>query len=166
MSKPTIGLFGTCGSSTWRKDFIEEYKSLGINYYNPQIEQWDETCAAIEAEHLVNDEIVLFPVTSETYGTGSLGETGFSIIQAINSNRSRFVVIMIDKVLDESLKDNGLAYKESTRARALVLAHLNKINYENVYIVSNMQELLQVSIKLYQISEKLNELKQFSSLKG
>jgi hypothetical protein len=33
--KPIIGLFGTCGNSTWREDFIELYNNEGLEYYNP-----------------------------------------------------------------------------------------------------------------------------------
>lgn len=30
--KNTIGLFGTCGNSTWRTAFINEYKAKGIPF--------------------------------------------------------------------------------------------------------------------------------------
>lgn len=164
MTKPTIGLFGTCGNSAWRKDFITAYEACGINYYNPQVENWTPECAIEEANHLVEDEIILFPVTSETYGCGSLGETGFSIMQAIRSNRNRFVVIMIEPLPDEALKSETAAYKESVRSRALIMAHLKKVNYENVYIVPNMDELLKVSVKLYGVAKTLAELREFSTL--
>lgn len=163
--KPTIGLFGTCGNSTWRKGFIAAYEAAGIQYFNPQVEDWKPEDAIKEAEHLVEDDIILFPVTSETYGSGSLGETGFSIMQAIRSNRNRFVVIMIDQLPDESLKSDLVAYKESVRARALISTHLKKVDYENVYIVSNMDELLKVSLKLHAVATTLAELRQFSTLK-
>lgn len=60
---PTIGLFGTCGGSKWRDQFMVKYDNLKINYFNPQVDDWNATFADIEADHLVNDEIILFPVT-------------------------------------------------------------------------------------------------------
>ena len=144
-----IGLFGTCGGSKWRDIFIEKYKELGVEFFNPQVDDWKPELAEIEAEHLVNDDIILFPVTNETYGLGSLAETGFSITQAINSNKNRSIVIMVDKIVKEELAvaDPALA-KESMRARALVRAHLLKLNESNVYIVDSLEEMLTVSLNL------------------
>ena len=92
----TIGLFGTCGSSKWREPFMKAYDEQGIKYFNPVKEDWKVEDAQIEAEHLANDEIICFPVTDETYAFGSLGEVGFSILQAIKLNQRREIIVMID----------------------------------------------------------------------
>jgi len=155
-----IGLFGTCGGSSWRTAFIEAYQKLGIEHYNPQVEDWRPELAQIEAEHLLNDEIILFPVTDETYGTGSLAETGFSILQTVNSSENRSVVILIHKDVKEELKiANPALAKESMRSRALVNAHLSKIKKNNVYIVDTLEDMLNVSLKLYEVHSILRELK-------
>ena len=161
MKKPVIGLFGTCGSSTWRKRFIETYTSKGIDYFNPQKDDWQPEDAAIEAEHLANDEIILFPVTSETYGTGSLAETGFSILNALKLDDRRYFVIMIDGHLDESQND-PVARKESLRARALVKEHLKKLRYANVYLVESLDEVFEVSLQLYDAALAIAPLAQYN----
>lgn len=143
-----IGLFGTCGKSTWRQAFMERYQGLGINFFNPQVDNWKPEDAEIEAEHLATDEVILFPVTGETYGTGSLAETGFSILQAVRLDDRRDFVILIDKDLDPAL-DDAVARKESLRARALVKQHLKKLRLRNVYIVETLPEMLEVSIQLH-----------------
>ena len=104
MKKITIGLFGTCGISQWRTPFIKKYSSLGIQYFNPVKSDWKVEDATIEAEHLANDEILLFPVTNETYAFGSLGEVGFSIMQALKLDERRDIVVMIepDVVVDKN----------------------------------------------------------------
>jgi hypothetical protein len=104
---------------------------------------------SVEAEHLANDEIILFPVTSETYGTGSLTEVGFSILQAIRLDDRRDFVIMIEMRLDDAL-DNADTRKESLRARALVLQHLKKLRLKNLYVVETLEDMLEVSLQLYQ----------------
>ena len=162
-SKTYIGLFGTCGTSTWRKDFIEKFEQHGIEYFNPQVDDWYPEFAKIEAQHLVKDDIILFPVTSETLGTGSLAESGFSIMQVLKSmNKPGFqhrkVILLIDSDVAPSLKaDNPVAAKESTRARALVLAHLEEVRDPNVYIVNTMDELLALSMELYPAVKQLKE---------
>lgn len=147
---PCVGLFGTCGNSKWRKTFIEAYDAAGIDYFNPQVDEWDPAFAEIEADHLAEDEIILFPVTGETYGTGSLSETGFSILNAIQLNRHRYFVIMIDRDLDASL-DDPIARKESIRARALVAKHLERQELANLYVVRSLEDMLAVSVQLHGI---------------
>lgn len=159
MKQVCIGLFGTCGGSKWRDAFMAAYAERGINFFNPQVEDWTPECAEIEAEHLVNDDVILFPVTNETFGTGSLAETGFSIMQALKSNTNRSVVIMIDPTVNDALQiADATTAKESARARALVRAHLKKVQHPGVYIVEDLDTMLNVSIDLYDIHSRLNRL--------
>ena len=157
----TIGLFGTCGDSQWRDAFMAQYRDLGISYFNPQVENWNTSCAEEEARHLVEDQIILFPVTNETYGLGSLSEVGFSILQAIKLDDRREFVIMIEHGLSDSLIDQGLR-KESSRARTLVKQHLKKLRLPNLYMVDTLEEMLEVSLQLYEAVRILDPLKRFN----
>jgi len=160
----TIGLFGTCGVSKWRDKFIMDYEHLGINYFNPNVSNWKPELAEIEAEHLAHDEIILFPVTNETYGTGSLSEVGFSILNAIKLDDRRSFVIMIDKTLVPEL-DNEVARKESLRARALVMEHLKKLRLSNLYVVDNLNDMFDISVELYNVATIIEPLKKFNTYK-
>ena len=162
MSTVTIGLFGTCGNSNWRHTFIKRYDKLGIKYYNPQVSDWKPEYSKIEAEHLAKDEVILFPITSETYGEGSLSEVGFSILNAIKINNMRSFVVYIDDNLDEKLKENIEQYKASIRTRALVKQHLLQTKLSNVYIVNNLDDMLNISIKLYNIEKIRKSIEKYS----
>lgn len=156
----TIGLFGTCGNSQWRTSFIEYYQKNRIEYFNPVVPDWKPENAVVEADHLVSDEIILFPVTDETYGTGSLAEIGFSIAQAIKSNKEGFVVIYIaPKVSDKLVEQNPILAKDSNKARALCLGHLHeqKDLYPNVYIVDSLERMFEVSVFLYKAMVYIKE---------
>jgi quinolinate synthase len=149
--KLTIGLFGTCGGSQWRKPFAERYEKEGISFFDPQVPNWTAECAVMEAEHLAEDAIILFPVTGETTGIGSLSEVGFSILNAIRLDNQRDFVIMIEPALSDKLV-NELPpnhVKESIRARALVNQHLKKMRLSNLYVVSSLEEMLEVSVQLH-----------------
>ena len=147
-----IGLFGTCGNSQWRTPFMSRYNQEGIQFFNPQVVDWKPEDAVIEAEHLANDQVVLFPITGETYGTGSLAETGFSVLNAIRLEDRRDFVIMIEQELDDNLED-AFDRKESLRARALVKEHLKKLRLSNLYVVNTLEEMLDVSVTLYRAAE-------------
>ena len=162
MNDICIGLFGTCGGSKWRVPFETKYAELGIVSFDPVKENWTPDDAQIEAEHLANDNIVLFPVTSETYGLGSLAETGFSILSAARIDKQRFIIVMIDKDVDQKLKEeNPLTATESIRSRALVRAHLTKVKYPNVYIVNTLDEMLEASIVVHDALLKLKQIERF-----
>jgi hypothetical protein len=159
MNAMTIGMFGTCGGSKWRDRFIKEYQSQGIPFFNPQKDNWKPEDAITEAEHLANDRIMLFPVTDETYAFGSLGEVGFSILNALKLNSNREIIVMIDPEVNVEHENAVLAEiimydaqkKDSLRARKLVMEHLRKISHPNVYMVDNLADMLWLSIDLYNL---------------
>jgi len=166
----TIGLFGTCGSSKWREPFMKAYDEQGIKYFNPVKADWKVEDAQIEAEHLANDEILCFPVTNETFAFGSLGEVGFSILQAIKLNSRREIIIMIDPDVELDYTkietpDVPLAHaqrKDSIKARALVMAHLKKIDYPNVWIVKSLDNMLKLSLTLHALAIIKESAKQYT----
>lgn len=157
-----IGLFGTCGGSNWRDAFMAKYQELGIEYFNPQVDDWKPEDAIIEADHLADDAVVLFPITGETYGTGSLAETGFSALQAIKLDAHRDFVVMIEQDLDPKL-DDPIARKESIRARALVSKHLQKLGMANIYFVESLDDMLAISLELYGIARVRQDIERFRS---
>lgn len=166
---PTIGLFGTCGRSTWRGPFMDHYNRESISYFNPQVENWSSELAKEEARHLAQDAIILFPVLAETYGGGSLAEIGFSVAQAMRFDDRRDFVLLIDPKPDPSLDvDNPdlslsrVAFKESCRARALVLEHLKSLGLQNVFLVPTLEEMFNVSLALWWATQARLGIDKFS----
>lgn len=160
--QPVVGLFGTCGDSTFRQElFIPEYDKLGIEYFNPQVDDWKPELADIESDHLAHDVVQCWPVLGSTYGTGSLAEQGYSIASSLRAPTPlpKFVIPMIEMALDESLTDEK-ARDESMRARKLANTHLHKNASPNVYVVSSLEEMLETSIVLHGVAKSLVELAQ------
>jgi hypothetical protein len=151
-----VGLFGTAGSSTWRDAFVQAYTAANIQFFNPQKSNWvQEVDAPLEAQHLEQDKIVLFPVLSETYGGGSTTELGFAANAVKGTGRS--LVIYLTPKVDEALTEaNALAAKEANRARGLAAAHMSRLDSDNIYVVESLEQMLTLSITLYQ-SYKLKE---------
>lgn len=168
MDDLTVGMFGTCGKTTFRQDmFIPKFDEIGVKYFNPQVEDWDPSLAQIEAHHLANDEIVLFPITSATYGLGSLSEVGFSFVQAIKLNKDRDFVLLIDQHVDPELFIDDVEKKtsrdmavESVKLRALVYNHVKKMRMNNVYLVNTLDEMLKLTVSLYTIKGMLMPLRE------
>jgi len=148
-----IGLFGTCGNSTWRQPFIEKYIDENIPFFNPQIGigEWHPGMVKEENDNLRNNCILLFPITSETTAQGSLAELGFSVQAALAYNRNRYIITLID---DECKDPNATAREIATsnRSRELVkskLIHLADNKNSGVFIVNDLNKMLDLSISLY-----------------
>ena len=160
--QPRVGLFGTCGPTTFRQEiFIPEYEQLGIPYFNPQVEVegWNPSLAEAEFDHLIYDTVQCWPVLGATYGTGSLSEEPFSIASSLrhDSPLPKFLIPMIEMTLADTLTDE-VARKESMRARHIALKHLTEGKYPNVFVVSSLEEMLEVSITLHGVAARLVEL--------
>lgn len=154
-----IGLFGTCGNSTWRDAFMAEYAKSNIEFYNPQVDDWHPGLADDENRHLAEDEIILFPVTEETTGQGSLAEIGFSIQHALRLNRQRYFIFLIeDECKDPNASEAQI--KDSNRSRKLVKSKLvvEAKQCYNIFLVDSLEEMLTLSIQLNEICVKYNEI--------
>lgn len=139
-----VGLFGTCGGSQWREPFKAELDKMGVDWYDPQKDDWKPEDAKNEALHLARDGVVLFPVTAESYGVASLAEVGFSIMQSLQ--RGSVTIVFIDRELDERLKaENPLAAKLSINARAIISEHLAQMSNPLVRVAQSLEEVLSMA---------------------
>lgn len=132
----TIGLFGTCDNIKWRDPFMARYAELGIAYFNPMVDDWNPGMVALEAEHLAQDPIILFPILKDSYGQGSLSEIGFGPLKAADPARA----------------------KDSNRSRKLVKGHLQALKQNNVYMVDTLDQMLDLSVSLHKIHKDLDLL--------
>lgn len=132
----TIGLFGTCDNIKWRDPFMARYAELGIAYFNPMVDDWNPGMVALEAEHLAQDPIILFPILKDSYGQGSLSEIGFGPLKAADPARA----------------------KDSNRSRKLVKGHLQAPKQNNVYMVDTLDQMLDLSVSLHKIHKDLDLL--------
>jgi hypothetical protein len=160
--KQCIGLFGTCGSSKWRDGIIKDFKKEGINYFNPLVKNWTSENAGIETIHLAEDSILLFSITSETYGVASLAEVGYAILRAVLAHDRRDIIVMIDMKLSKELMANKDRAKESLRLRTLVLTHLKMQELSNIYLVDNLDDMALIAKNIYKSNILRNKTASFS----
>lgn len=177
MKKIIVGMFGTCESSLWRNPFLEAFKQQGIDFFNPNLGpgEWTPAFEPIEAENLATNEIILLPVTNESFGGASLAEIGFAAASIKGTDRHLIVYVapeandvplandakkaianLTASVIDDKNSDFAAimkcaneATKQSNRARGLVLKHLSKLNQANVHVVNSVEEMLTLVLELY-----------------
>jgi len=154
----TVGLFGTCGASRGREPLIERFSAEGIPFFNPQVAEgaWHPGLVALENEHLRKDGLVVFAVTEETTGQGSLAEIGFSILNAYRSNRSRCLVYLIAATCADP-KASETQVAESLRSRALVSSKLADEARSNpyLYLARSLADLPDMVTDLWKAQEAM-----------
>ena len=71
--KITVGLFGTCENTDWRKKFIKLLND-DIETFNPVVDNWNEEAKRNEESHKKNDDYILFVITPNMIGVYSIAE--------------------------------------------------------------------------------------------
>jgi hypothetical protein len=136
---------------------MAKYDSLGIEYFNPMVDDWHPGMVPLEAQHLAEDEIILFPILGWSYGQGSLSELGFGPLKAMRQNRTRSFVYFIETELHERLTDPERC-NDSLRARKLLLGHLKELDAPNIYVVNSLDQAMMTTISLYKIHHNMRQL--------
>lgn len=70
-----VFLGGTCNNSTWRDALIPRLKELGIDYFNPVVEDWTPACQLEEEnQKMFECDVQLYHITSAMTGVFSIAE--------------------------------------------------------------------------------------------
>lgn len=149
MEKAVIGLFGTCGKSTWREPFLQLADLREVTCYNPQLPEgtWKPEYAneyvQQERYHLLHDDIIVFAITDETTAFISLGEIGFSVVDVLRNLGRRQLVVYIAPKCGE-IEATASEIKSSNQLRETVSSKLRLETYShsNVFVVNNLDDLL------------------------
>ena len=143
-----VFLMGTIGGAwsdpnrdCWREYVIQpELDRLGVTYYNPVVEDWSEENAREEAEAIANAETIVLVITENHPSFGSLAESGWAILSAIE--RDQTVVMFIA---------NEQANEDSLRARKIVLSQAKTLapQIDELIMVDDLDEVIAALDILY-----------------
>ncbi len=94
-----VFLGGTCNKSTWRNKLKP---SLGIDFFDPVVDDWDEECQQREITERSNADILLTVLTPKMSGTYAVAEAVEDAIT--NTHKALLVIIRCD---EEDTFDDG-----------------------------------------------------------
>jgi len=129
MNKVFLG--GTWEETTWREELIP---LLTIDYFNPIVEDWNESCQVEEEQqklHYCN--IHLYVITKEMTGVFSIAEAiesamtkgKITIFQVIYEGFSKSQIKSLDAVCNMIKKHGGIAYMSWKMTRTA--EYINKL---------------------------------------
>lgn len=97
MKKVFLG--GTCNESTWREELIPHLEKMGIEYYNPVVEDWTHECQEEEYRQKEICDVHLYLITKKMRGVFSIAEAVASCQDA--SKLTLFIFADFDGEFDE-----------------------------------------------------------------
>jgi len=113
---PQVFLGGACGSSTWRQDIaIPILKVNHVDFYNPQIEDWDDQDAfykangiaggilEVESKNKLESQVLLFVFDQNTRGLASLNE----VVEFMVSAKQQVVIVEAYLPTDRPVEVSG-----------------------------------------------------------
>ena len=123
-----VFLGGTTNETTWRDDVIKELQEHNVDYFDPVVDDWDETSQANEInekENLCN--IHLYVITSAMLGVYSIAE----IVESAFNND----VTTIAQVIPEGFNENQLYSLKAVLDLANRHGAITCINQEPAYLI-------------------------------
>lgn len=128
----TVGLFGTCAHSQWRKPFVEALERLSAPVFNPQLApgawqpELENQYVQEELYHFEHCPIVVFAITGESLSLLSLAELGFSVAHLLENQQQQREQHLLVYIGRQCLAPDApaLAIKESNQVRKLMKTKL------------------------------------------
>lgn len=154
----TVGLFGTCAHSQWRKPFVEALERLSIPVFNPQLApgawrpELENQYVQEELYHFEHCPIVVFAITAESLSLLSLAELGFCVAHLLENQRQQreqHLLVYIDTQC-LALDTPAQAVKESNQMRKLMKDKLRLAaeRIKNIRIFSSLERLQEAACAL------------------
>ncbi len=156
-----VFLMGTAGASHWREPLKAAFDANGITYYDPIVPVWDEEARRREADALQRAAVVVMAITDETPSIGSLAESGWAALSALQ--RGQAFGLYVDPAHAEKeitstnvtgwLIDTLLGGRDRVdeevaggkRARKLVSSHAARLQLQfpdlNLYLATSLDDL-------------------------
>jgi Nucleoside 2-deoxyribosyltransferase like len=153
-----IFLMGSAGSSNWRETFKAACQTAGLNCFDPVVPVWDAEAQAREIAALEKAKVVVMAITQDTASVGSLAESGWVALSALQ--RGQAFGLFIDPDVDQPEKRplNGLLAvlwgnrsnvdtleEASKRSRQLVIGHANLLDQRipalDLYVAPSLDAL-------------------------
>lgn len=143
-----VFLMGTVGGDyddpardCWREHIVQPVlNELGVSYFNPVVANWTEENAETEARVIAQAETIVLVITETSPSIGSLSESGWAVLSALERDQ-HIIVYIAPHSSDE----------ESRRARQIVISQAPSLaaRYEQITWAESMEEVVQALRHLY-----------------
>lgn len=111
-----VFLGGTCGNSAWRDELIPMLEDEGISFFNPVVENWDETAQKEEDRQKKECNVHLYGLSKEQSGAYTFFEIPLSILQ-----NKTVIVLKIDILENEQFKTTVTKMEKDLKSMSVIV---------------------------------------------
>ena len=86
-----VFLGGTCNESTWRNRMMCYLYSDGLEYFNPVVDDWDDTAQSTELKERKECDFCLYTITPKMTGVYSIAE----VVDDSNKRPDRTILVLL-----------------------------------------------------------------------
>jgi len=129
-----VFLGGSCNPTTWRHDVaIPLLSSLGISYYNPQVEEW--SMELVEIEHLAkeNAAVLFYVFDNQTRNVVSMVETA-----AFAGSRRKLVLVIKPYKPSQTISGEVISHQEYKELSSSLLALRDLVERQDIPVFNNI----------------------------
>jgi len=117
-----VFLGGTCNNSKWRNIMMIYLHNESIDYFNPVVDDWDDTAKQSELNERENCDICLYAITPLMTGVYSIAE----VVDDSNKRPDKTVLVILQE-------DNGSVFTKAQVRSLKSVAAMVKRNGGRVY---------------------------------
>src|SRR5215213_2950445 len=116
-----VFLMGTIGGAyedpnrdCWREEIVQPVlDELGVTYFNPVVSEWTEESAEIEARVITQAETIVLVITASHPSIGSLAESGWAVLSAIEREQTIIIYIAPDSTNEDSWRARHIVLSQA-----------------------------------------------------
>lgn len=118
-------LGGSCGDTTWREKLIPKLESVGLKYFNPVVEDWNEEAQKAEEYAINYSDTILMLISPRTSSIYSL----YELAKYTSTNR-KVIFTYLDEDEDKSFTTHEI--------KALRKIKSDLKSYKNVLVIESI----------------------------
>ena len=126
----SVFLGGTCNESTWRNRMMIHLDEIGVDYFNPVVEDWTPECQEEEIRQRETCDICLYTITPRMTGVYSIAE----VIDDSNKRPDKTILVLLRD--DGDLRFNDGQWK-SLMAVCQMVNNNGSIAFHNLKSAAN-----------------------------
>ena len=120
MNKVFLG--GTCNESKWRNRMMIYLHKAGLSWFNPVVDDWDDTAQANELRERETCDFCLYTITPKMTGTYSIAE----VIDDSNKRPEKTIMVLLED-------DDGIRFSESQYKSLWQVGKMVKMNGGQIF---------------------------------
>ncbi|XP_054271463.1 uncharacterized protein LOC128992082 isoform X2 [Macrosteles quadrilineatus] len=154
VTKHEVFLGGSCNPTTWRHDVaIPLLNSMGITYYNPQVEEWSVELVELEHTAKQNASVLFYVIEPQTRNVSSMIEAA-----AFAGARRRLMLVIKPYQPGQTIAGEVITHQEWKVLSGSLLMLRSLVERQHIPVLDNIPLAVKCTAKILRDNINMQEL--------